>query len=127
MNLFDYIINLIEAVIVITAFILWDSKQQCSILRIIVSVFIIFLTITAVNYLSVYDGIISILYIVIFSLVRNYLVQSYLLDSLFVSSYVLLLMYISNYIVDIIYMFVTNTTSIWLDSPYFFIDIIFLN
>ena len=125
MNLFDYIINLIEAVIVITAFILWDSKQQCSILRIIVSVFIIFLTITAVNYLSVYDGIISILYIVIFSLVRNYLVQSYLLDSLFVSSYVLLLMYISNYIVDIIYMFVTNTTSIWLDSPYFFIDIIF--
>ena len=44
MNLFDYIINLIEAVIVITAFILWDSKQQCSILRIIVSVFIIFLT-----------------------------------------------------------------------------------
>ena len=35
MNLFDYIINLIEAVIVITAFILWDSKQQCSILRLL--------------------------------------------------------------------------------------------
>ena len=124
MNLFDYIINLIEAVIVITAFILWNPKALYSILRIIVSVFCIFLTITLVNYLSVYDGIISILYIIIFSIVRKYLVRSHLLDSLFVSSYVLLLIYISNYIVDIIYMFVTNSTSIWLDSPCFFIVII---